>query len=482
MCLHKCWLMYKKVINTLNKLAFLPILLLHYYRQSKEIMSYNLNRFSPGLGKASTIILSITIIINLITPFLLLKVNLKYLPIFNSLSAYHAYLIYIISSLILFKNLFSNNTQTIKRYRYRLHIVNLFLLNRVALFSLIIVNIVLIKLVISTTYLSLTIISGLILFLLFFYFDYRDLLVKLKKIVKLITALLVVYLVYLILGQQLIGFYYLNFGTNGDLFNVLLFAIFFLVLKIILYIVMKSKKITFLKNTNVYLKFSPTYIFFVLLSLLMVSKEIPFIELLHIELVFVFFLIYIFDVKHKYFVYLSFEGLRTFLYYLKNIKYNFRIILSENIKSYLLLIVPNLLMCIIYFVLIKEYIFIFLIVGILFLDLFMGIMIALIYPANLLIIDKIQFIQNSKIHKPTSLIMVLIVTFIIQKVIHSLGMLNLLFDMDINRGVQELVLYLLLGFIVFLMVVSVYLVFIWSKNFLSNLFIDDFKLGEREKK
>ncbi|WP_332628421.1 hypothetical protein [Halalkalibacter flavus] len=462
------------------KIISLLYVIMNDYRQSNENLKYNISRFSPSLCKFTNFFIISIAGFNFIFLFFLINIDLSKIPFIHNLGYLPLYIIYLISTNILVNNIFNNTSLAYKTYHYVLYNFHLIISNRLAIYALLMIQILFMKIMFNSPFFLPTIISGLLITVLVYYLDYVNKLQNFKRQMIVINSILsLIVLLILAIDNHLFAIELQSFKEALINISILFTVCLFMELCKSIYRKQREKNIHILiKNKLLVLPHS--YLLLICLSLLLLLKDNEFLQMIHVELVFLIFFLNLFALKHRVFIYFSFESLRQFLFYLKNINYNFKSLLLGNIRMFLFIISPHFIVCITYFILTDKFTVISLFIAVIIFDVIVGLLLTLIYPTNMLIKDKIKLVQNSYIHKSTSLIVGIVITFIIQKIIHNYGGINLLFNLEISTSMQMTLLYLIIGFLLFTVLISVYLIFIWSNGFLEKLSMDNFKVEERE--
>ncbi|HDR8072359.1 TPA: hypothetical protein QCY71_005456 [Bacillus cereus] len=213
-------------------------------------------------------------------------------------------------------------------------------------------------------------------------------------------------------------------------------------------------------RTNISIHISLISLF--LLLILIGLSSISFIEDLSSEITIIIFLIVVILKKQKYFELLSFESYKDFLFYLKNIKYDFSKLVDKKLYLFIMLLLPEILFYFVYLILQAEYDYALILLFLFIIDPILDNLIIMMFPT---ILNNKKLLQ---IQSKYSLATVLLMLIPISCINSYVNLSSVMFHFKITIIIS---LFISLAFII-------YFYQLWKKRFLGNLYKDRLESGE----
>ncbi|PEM15269.1 hypothetical protein COI51_12765 [Bacillus toyonensis] len=456
-------------------LKILQLLFINYFRETLYITKTRWEKLFPEIGKFSRLFLLCQYGFSFVGVIILLIIDFDNLNILSYLSDLSDYEIYILLSLPFFTILIFYN----RMCSYQPHVgliygnvtsfFTILLHNFSNLSSFIFINALLYKFIFYriSNALVIVLILEVALMCVIFSLHKRNLHSNLlQKIQFSLITLLVVSCFYNLQMLNLVDFTFLLSNKKvmiQKFFTVILIYLFVECTMFILkqYFNRWINNLSFLNmRTNISIHTSLISLF--LLSILIVLSQISFIENLSSEITIIIFLIVVILKKQKYFEVLSFESYKDFLFYLKNIKYDFSQLVDRKIYLFIIILLPEILFYFLYLILKAEYDYALMLLLMFVLDPILDNLIIMMFPT---ILNNKKLLQIQSKYSLATVLLILIPISCINSYV-NLG--SVMFNFKIT-----IIISLFIG-LIFIM----YFYQLWKKSFLKNLYKDRLKSGE----
>lgn len=460
------------------KIKFLKILhlvFLNYFRETLYITKTRWGSLFPEIGNLYHLVLLCQYCFSFVGVLILLTFDFDNFGILSYLSDVSDYDIHILLSLPLIVILIIYN----KMCSYQPHVALIYgnvtsfytilLHNFSNLNSFMYINTLLYKFLlykISNAFVSVLILE-LTLMRVIFSLHKRNLYSGLlQKIQFCLIVLLFVSCFYILQMLNLVNFNFLLSNKKLMIQKFFIVVLIYLFVECTMFIIKKyfnrlMNNLSFLNmRTNISIHISLISLF--LLLILIGLSSISFIEDLSSEITIIIFLIVVILKKQKYFELLSFESYKDFLFYLKNIKYDFSKLVDKKLYLFIMLLLPEILFYFVYLILQAEYDYALILLFLFIIDPILDNLIIMMFPT---ILNNKKLLQ---IQSKYSLATVLLMLIPISCINSYVNLSSVMFHFKITIIIS---LFISLAFII-------YFYQLWKKRFLGNLYKDRLESGE----